>query len=50
MEVDLSNGSYVKNIAPARTFGFLHEAPMLRNMGLIRGATEENASCSRAKE
>jgi UDP-3-O-[3-hydroxymyristoyl] N-acetylglucosamine deacetylase len=43
MEVDLSDGSYVKNIAPARTFGFLHEAPMLRNMGLIRGATEENA-------
>ncbi len=43
MEVDLSNGSYIKDIAPARTFGFLHEAPMLRNMGLIRGATEENA-------
>jgi UDP-3-O-[3-hydroxymyristoyl] N-acetylglucosamine deacetylase len=43
IEVDLSNGSYVSDIAPARTFGFLHEAPMLRNMGLIRGATEENA-------
>jgi len=28
---------------PARTFGFLHEAEALRNMGLIRGASEENA-------
>jgi UDP-3-O-[3-hydroxymyristoyl] N-acetylglucosamine deacetylase len=43
MEVDLSDGGYIRQIAPARTFGFLHEAPMLRNMGLIRGATEDNA-------
>jgi UDP-3-O-[3-hydroxymyristoyl] N-acetylglucosamine deacetylase len=42
-EVQLGNGSYLREIAAARTFGFLHEAPMLKNMGLIRGASEENA-------
>lgn len=42
-QVQLGNGAYLSEIAPARTFGFLHEAPMLRNMGLIRGASEENA-------
>lgn len=41
--VDLGNGAYLREIAPARTFGFLHEAAMMRNMGLIRGASEENA-------
>jgi len=43
ISVDLSRGDYVRDIAPARTFGFLHEAEALRNMGLIRGASEENA-------
>lgn len=42
-EVALGNGAYLREIAAARTFGFLHEASMLRNMGLIRGASEENA-------
>lgn len=42
-QIELSNGSYLSEIAGARTFGFLHEAPMLQNMGLIRGASEENA-------
>ena len=41
--VDLSRGDYARDIALARTFGFLHEVQALRNMGLIRGATEENA-------
>ncbi len=41
--VDLSRGDYARDIAPARTFGFLYEAEALRNMGLIRGASEENA-------
>jgi UDP-3-O-[3-hydroxymyristoyl] N-acetylglucosamine deacetylase len=41
--VELSNGSYVRQIAPARTFGFLRDEAALRNMGLIRGASEENA-------
>ena len=43
ISVDLSRGDYARDIAPARTFGFLHEAEALRNMGLIRGATEANA-------
>jgi UDP-3-O-[3-hydroxymyristoyl] N-acetylglucosamine deacetylase len=41
--VELTNGSYVRQIAPARTFGFLRDEAALRNMGLIRGASEENA-------
>lgn len=43
LEVDLSHGGYISKIAPARTFGFLEEVAALRNMGLIRGASEENA-------
>ena len=41
--VHLTNGSYLKQIAPARTFGFLHEADAMRQQGLIRGASMENA-------
>jgi len=41
--LDLSNEQYVSNIAPARTFGFLHEAEAMRQQGLIRGASNENA-------
>lgn len=41
--VNLSNGSYFREIAAARTFGFLHEAEAMRQQGLIRGASEENA-------
>jgi UDP-3-O-[3-hydroxymyristoyl] N-acetylglucosamine deacetylase len=41
--VRLTNGSYLKQIAPARTFGFLHEADAMRQQGLIRGASTENA-------
>jgi UDP-3-O-[3-hydroxymyristoyl] N-acetylglucosamine deacetylase len=41
--VRLTNGSYLKQIAPARTFGFLHEAEAMRQQGLIRGASVENA-------
>ena len=39
----LTNGSYLEEIAPARTFGFLHEAEAMRQQGLIRGASMENA-------
>lgn len=42
-EVELTSGGYIRDIAPARTFGFLEQAPMLQNMGLIRGASEDNA-------
>ncbi len=40
---DLATGDYVNFIAPARTFGFKEDEPMLRNMGLIRGASTECA-------
>jgi UDP-3-O-[3-hydroxymyristoyl] N-acetylglucosamine deacetylase len=41
--VDLSDGNFLREIAPARTFGFLHEADAMRQQGLIRGASTENA-------
>jgi UDP-3-O-[3-hydroxymyristoyl] N-acetylglucosamine deacetylase len=41
--VDLSDGNYLTEIAAARTFGFLHEADAMRQQGLIRGASQENA-------
>jgi UDP-3-O-[3-hydroxymyristoyl] N-acetylglucosamine deacetylase len=37
------DGGYEDEIAPARTFGFLEEAEILRNSGLIRGGSLENA-------
>ncbi|HEY4355781.1 MAG TPA: UDP-3-O-acyl-N-acetylglucosamine deacetylase [Acidobacteriaceae bacterium] len=40
---DLEAGAYADLIAPARTFGFREDEAMLRNMGLIRGATDECA-------
>jgi len=41
--VELSNGNFLREIAPARTFGFLHEADAMRQQGLIRGASQDNA-------
>jgi UDP-3-O-[3-hydroxymyristoyl] N-acetylglucosamine deacetylase len=41
-EIDLSRDFYRKELSPARTFGFLREEKAMRNMGLIRGATEAN--------
>jgi UDP-3-O-[3-hydroxymyristoyl] N-acetylglucosamine deacetylase len=41
--VDLSDDKYRSQIAPARTFGFLHEAEAMRQQGLIRGASPDNA-------
>lgn len=41
--LELTNGQYVREIASARTFGFLHEAEAMRQQGLIRGASHENA-------
>jgi UDP-3-O-[3-hydroxymyristoyl] N-acetylglucosamine deacetylase len=37
---DLESGDYAKLIAPARTFGFREDEAKLRDMGLIRGASE----------
>jgi UDP-3-O-[3-hydroxymyristoyl] N-acetylglucosamine deacetylase len=40
---DLAVGDYVEQIAPARTFGFKEDEAMLRDMGLIRGVSDESA-------
>jgi UDP-3-O-[3-hydroxymyristoyl] N-acetylglucosamine deacetylase len=40
--VDLSEGNYVRDIAPARTFGSREDEQKMRNMGLIRGASRDN--------
>ena len=40
--VELNNGNYIEEIAPARTFGFLEQQRAMLNLGLIRGATRES--------
>jgi UDP-3-O-[3-hydroxymyristoyl] N-acetylglucosamine deacetylase len=40
--VDFADTSYVKDIARARTFGFMHQAEALRSMGLARGGSFDN--------
>jgi UDP-3-O-[3-hydroxymyristoyl] N-acetylglucosamine deacetylase len=42
-EVDFAFESYVKEIARARTFGFMQDVEMLRGIGLARGGSLENA-------
>ncbi|HUF29969.1 MAG TPA: bifunctional UDP-3-O-[3-hydroxymyristoyl] N-acetylglucosamine deacetylase/3-hydroxyacyl-ACP dehydratase [Gemmatimonadaceae bacterium] len=39
----LVGDTFRKELAPARTFGFVREVEMLRGMGLIRGASTANA-------
>jgi UDP-3-O-[3-hydroxymyristoyl] N-acetylglucosamine deacetylase len=41
--VDIAANAYGREIAAARTFGFREDESTLRNMGLIRGASESNA-------
>lgn len=41
--VDLAESSYVKDVARARTFGFVRDVETLRGMGLARGGSLENA-------
>ena len=45
LEMEVTPERYAAEIAPARTFGFEHELGQMRNMGLIRGASLENAVC-----
>jgi UDP-3-O-[3-hydroxymyristoyl] N-acetylglucosamine deacetylase len=45
LEMEVSPERYADGIAPARTFGFEYELGQMRNMGLIRGASLENAVC-----
>ena len=42
-EIDFRANNYEDEIAPARTFGFLHELEMLKQNGLARGGSLENA-------
>lgn len=42
-EFDLGKHSYVRDIARARTFGFMRDVEMLRSNGLARGGSMENA-------
>ncbi|PSB92388.1 UDP-3-O-acyl-N-acetylglucosamine deacetylase [Candidatus Pandoraea novymonadis] len=43
LEVDFANISYAREIARARTFGFAHEVEILRELGLARGGSMDNA-------
>jgi UDP-3-O-[3-hydroxymyristoyl] N-acetylglucosamine deacetylase len=45
VELEVTPERYAAEIAPARTFGFEYELGQMRNMGLIRGASLENAVC-----
>lgn len=43
ISVDLVNGTFKKELASARTFGFLHEVEELQAAGLARGGSLDNA-------
>lgn len=45
LDLEVTPERYAEEIAPARTFGFAHELDQMRDMGLIRGASLENAIC-----
>lgn len=45
LDMQVTPASYARELAPARTFGFEWELAQMRNMGLIRGATIDNAVC-----
>ncbi len=43
LEIDFAKTSYVREIARARTFGFMQDVEALRNIGLAQGGSLENA-------
>jgi UDP-3-O-[3-hydroxymyristoyl] N-acetylglucosamine deacetylase len=45
IEMEVTAENYANELSPARTFGFEHELAQLREMGLIRGASLDNAVC-----
>lgn len=45
LQMEVTPQRYYSELAPARTFGFQWELDQMRNMGLIRGASLENAVC-----
>jgi UDP-3-O-[3-hydroxymyristoyl] N-acetylglucosamine deacetylase len=42
-EIAFINGNYIREVAPARTFGFVEEVALLQQNGLARGGSLENA-------
>ena len=45
LEMEVTPEHYAAEIAPARTFGFERELDKMQDMGLIRGASLDNAVC-----
>lgn len=45
VDMEVTPQNYARNLAPARTFGFEYELAQMRDMGLIRGASLDNAIC-----
>ena len=41
--VDFSTTSYLKEVARARTFGFMRDIEMLRERNLVLGGSKDNA-------
>jgi UDP-3-O-[3-hydroxymyristoyl] N-acetylglucosamine deacetylase len=45
LDLEVTPERYAQDIAPARTFGFTEDLEQMRDMGLIRGASLDNAVC-----
>ncbi len=45
LDMEVTPERYAQEIAPARTFGFSQDLDQMKNMGLIRGASLDNAIC-----
>ncbi|RJR16500.1 MAG: UDP-3-O-acyl-N-acetylglucosamine deacetylase [Nitrospiraceae bacterium] len=43
MGIDISTTSFINDLAPARTFGFLRDVEMLKSRGLAQGGSLDNA-------
>jgi UDP-3-O-[3-hydroxymyristoyl] N-acetylglucosamine deacetylase len=43
LDIDFAKVSYIRDIARARTFGFMQDVEALRNIGLARGGNMDNA-------
>jgi UDP-3-O-[3-hydroxymyristoyl] N-acetylglucosamine deacetylase len=48
--IDITTMKFIREIAPARTFGFLRDVEMLRSKGLAQGGSLENAIVLGEKE
>jgi len=50
MGIDISTSTFINELAPARTFGFLRDVEMLKSRGLAQGGTLDNAIVLDEKE